>query len=264
MGMLELASVRAQILDVRLAPPKRPLPEIAAEVATLDSQREKVEQELSQKLKTVYASTLATARMEVASLVASELRLINEAAPKGVARPSFFQARSLRGQQRGRADDFAVKVSAAGLPATDESIKDAMEKIEFKRADAERKLFEQACSELQALKKLALKTLAEQIREAVRKVSAPGAAAQTLSFLAATQSKQASRLPETTNVRVSASDEAFPTIADLVEDMEARRDVAETKGKAMILAMEQNVLQELNAVMKHELSAQIHQLVAGR
>merc|ERR1712061_772701 len=107
-----------------------------------------------------------------------------------------------------------------------------------------------------ALKKLALKTLAEQIREAVRKVSAPGAA-QTLSFLAASQSKQASRLPETTNVRVSASDEAFPTIADLVEDLEARRDVAETKGKAMILAMELNLLQELNAAMENELSSQI-------
>jgi len=251
---IHCACVRAQVLDVRLAPPKRPLPQVAAEIAALENQRESAEKELVKSLKAASTSVLATARHEVAISVASGLRAASDMG-RDEAQPAFLQSLAVARQKRSDADGFDVKLSTAAAPVPDDSIQALMEKIEFKREDAETRVFEQACSEMSALKKIALNTLEAQLRAFAATSATP------ISFLSSMRHKQQSQLPDMTNVRVGASSDVFPTIGDLVEGMEGRRDVAESQGRALIIETEMNMLQELNSVMKEELSAQIQRVM---
>ena len=59
---------------------------------------------------------------------------------------SFLQSDVAKRRQSMSAGDFAVKISTAALPMPDESIKDAIDKIEAKRTNAETQIFEQAIS----------------------------------------------------------------------------------------------------------------------
>jgi len=250
--------VPAQILDVRLAPPKRPLPQVAAEVAVLEGQRDSAEKELVTRLKAASTSVLATARNEVAASIASGLRAALDMGTDA-SRPSFLQSLALARKTRNDADGFDVKLSTVATAVPDDSIQALIEKIEYKRENAETRIFEQACSEMAALKQIALNALEAQTRACALK--AFGAKPATpVSFLSSSRQKHQSRLPDMTNVRVGASSEPFPTIGDFVEGMEKRRDVAESQGRALIIEAEMNMLQELNGMMKEELSAQIQRV----
>merc|ERR1712187_958192 len=108
-----------------------------------------------------------------------------------------------------------------------------------------------ARNEMQALKKMALSIFQDRMQAVTHERKR-----QPSNFLRLSDTQQFhSGLPEMTNVRVGASREAFPTIADLVEDMEQRRDAAESQGKSMIIETELKLLQqELNAMMGKELT----------
>ena len=56
---------------------------------------------------------------------------------------SFLQSDVAKRRQSMSAGDFAVKISTAAVPMPDESIKDAIDKIEAKRTNAETQIFEQ-------------------------------------------------------------------------------------------------------------------------
>ena len=61
----------------------------------------------------------------------------------GKQRPSFLQSLATVRQRRSSADGFEVKLSTVAAPAPDGSIQDLMEKIEMKRAGAEKRIFDQ-------------------------------------------------------------------------------------------------------------------------
>ncbi len=68
------------------------------------------------------------------------------------------------------------------------------------------------------------------------------------------------QLPAQTNVRVKA-DAAFPTIASLVQDMESRRDTAESLAAARILELELKLLQSENDMIKASLQAAVGRIL---
>merc|ERR1712183_821586 len=50
------------VVNVRLAAPKHPLPEVAAEIAALEKQREQLEADLMDKLQAAFDTALASAK----------------------------------------------------------------------------------------------------------------------------------------------------------------------------------------------------------
>ena len=157
---------------------------------------------MAKTLKAACASVLETARSEVATAVASGLQSVFDMGKgarsnlqesrsdsrgmlefAGKSRPSFLQSLSTARQRRSSDGGFEVKLSTVAAPVPDGSIQDLMEKIEIKRAGAEKRIFDQAlcatasligwamklashgnllreaCNEMSALKKIALNAL---------------------------------------------------------------------------------------------------------
>ena len=63
-------------------------------------------------------------------------------APPGHTQQSFLQAQVFQRRQSNATDDFAVEVSTVAVPTPDDSVQAMIERIEDKRADAEKKFFE--------------------------------------------------------------------------------------------------------------------------
>ena len=67
--------------------------------------------------------------------------------------------------------------------------------------------------------------------------------------------------PPELDVRFSSSSEPFPTIAGLVEAMEARRDASEDQVKRRILAAELRYLRTANELVRDACQAAVNQLL---
>ena len=69
-------------------------------------------------------------------------------------------------------------------------------------------------------------------------------------------------LPKQLNVRVGASDVPYPTIASLVQDMQTRRDTAESLLRQRILGLELKLLKAENVMIKDALNAAVGKVLA--
>merc|ERR1712048_399511 len=74
--------------------------------------------------------------------------------------------------------------------------------------------------------------------------------------------RSSERLPKQTNVHVTPSDVSYPTIASIVQDMEARRDLSESLVKSKILDMELKLLKAENSMAREALNVAIQQALA--
>lgn len=231
------------VVNVRLAAPKHPLPQVTAEIAVLEKQREQIETGLMDKLQAAFDTALASAKSRINKMIASSMQL------EGGLRASFLQANEA---------DFAIRVSTVAVPAPDPSIKVVMDAIEAKRSGAETNLLQQAASEMQGLTDIVLNELGAQIQaHALSLKNLNGKAA----FLAVSQQETSKALPVQANVRVE-SGAAFPTIASMVQGMEARRDNAESQEASKVLELELKLLQEENDMIKNALGAAIERITA--
>jgi len=232
------------VINVRLAAPKHPLPEVTAEIAVLEKEREKLEADLMDKLHAAFDNALASAKGRINKMIASSMQLLD-----GGLQTSFLQASE---------PDFSIRVSTVAVPAPDPSIKGVMDKIEAKRSDAETKLLEQAVSEMQGLTDIVLNELGAQIQAHAVSLKAT---AKHAAFLAVSQQESSKALPAQANVRVE-SGAAFPTIASMVQAMESRRDNAESQEASAVLELELKLLQEENAMIKTALGAAVQRIAA--
>lgn len=64
-----------------------------------------------------------------------------------------------------------------------------------------------------------------------------------------------------TNVRVMASDEPFPTVASMVEDLERKRDAAEGLQRMRLLELELQLVQAQNAILSARLSGWVEHIL---
>merc|ERR1712113_990188 len=98
-------------------------------------------------------------------------------------------------------------------------------------------MLKQACTEMQALTDIILYELGVQLSEQMAAQGLFSTRVEPTAFYK--KSKDRFRgLPPMANVRVASSSEAFPTIADMVMDMEARRGEAEQTEKQYIIDLE--------------------------
>merc|ERR1712048_236949 len=159
-------------------------------------------------------------------------------------------------------DNFAVKISMIPIPPADPKIKTMMDKIEDKRANAEMAMLEQACKEMQSLTDIVLHELGAQLHSHVSAMQLLKQPSKAVAFLEHKQPLIGTGLPVKANVRIASSTEAFPTIAEMVQDMEMRRNKAENQETSVVLEMQLQLLQAENVMIKEVLNSAIHRISA--
>merc|ERR1711930_25349 len=101
----------------------------------------------------------------------------------------------------------------------------------------------------QGLTDIVLHELGAQIHSHVSTMQLLKRPSKSVAFLEHKQPFIGSGLPLKANVRISSSTEAFPTIAEMVQDMEMRRNKAESQEISVVLEMELKLLQVENAMI---------------
>lgn len=223
------------VVQVRLAPPAEPLPQISAELGELGHLREHLETELFRKLEMAYNATLDAAATSITKVVDS---VVHRASSEGSAGGGATFLRETASKMHDAGGAFAVKVNVAPVSAPDSSVKGLIERVEDKRATDEVAMFNQACAEMQGLTDVVLNELGAEVHAQIAAVQQRRA---KTTFL---QMRTSSRgLPRMANVRVAASEEPFPTVSAMVEVMEAERDQTESLARRRILELETRLLE---------------------
>jgi len=214
------------IISVRLAPGARPLPDVAATIASLVAAREAAESELLEGLRGELSRTLENASSAIQGAVASARNGDRGAQYSGAGALAASEggARSLGG------DYSSVRVGVERRAPAGGAALAKINSIEKKQRQAESMMFEQARKDMHALTSVALTELSEQLAQRMR---ANDGSEKPIAFL-----DEFLRDPaDTADVRVAAPASPFPAVADLVEDMEKRLDEREEQVRAKILGM---------------------------
>merc|ERR1711879_382997 len=176
------------IVQLKLAPPKRPFPRLSDQVTRLDSEREAKETAFAKELSEAYDAALSDAKIQIFQLVASVL---------GSTRVSFLEERTTDSPLR-------MKVRVSEGSANDPAIIGIVQAMERKRSGLESQLIKQACAEMSALTSIVLREVEHNLRTLRRLPS----------FLEM-GGRPEHGLPEQVAVRIQSSKFAFPRIADI-------------------------------------------------
>jgi len=270
------------IVQVRLAPPHKPLPQISAEIGSLEKSREMLEMEQEVELERAFNTTLEAAQAQMQAVIDSTMRPFQSSLGlkslgflghyPPVRRTEPMRAAAFLGthEQNDKAvggDDLVVKVNLIPIPTPDPAIKPRIDDIEMKRSQSERNLFQQAIVEMKSLTTVVLNAFEAEINRHIEEfvhavafqqhshgqLVSMKAKSHASGFLHVSQPLLPSGLQQRTSVRVSASDEPFPSIVSLVQDMELHRDAKEKTERTRILEMELKLLNAENNAMRKSL-----------
>lgn len=251
----------APVVEVRLAPPEHALPQVSAEVGVLEQTRESFETGMRQKFSSAFADAMKQAKTDIDSMTERTMSVLQ--AGRRTASFLHTQTGSRTRDKAGQA--YAIKLSLSALPPPEPEIESMLENIENKRTRAEQSIFDQAQGELQGLINIVLNELGVQIHaqvSALRRAKGVGRRAVWLDTLQNHEHRGPVGLPSQANVRVAAADDAFPTVADLAQEMEERRDTTESQDRTEMLSMELKLLQAANNMIKEAVSSAVLRLMA--
>jgi len=191
-------------LALKMVPAQSPFPAVSEEVQHLQGAREQKEAAFEESLRAAYDQEIAHAAAAIKEAVHSS----------GSA--SFLQTKA-------SAEGFRVKVSLSDASQPDGRVRSKIAALEAKRTALEEAAIQQACAEMSGLTSIVLSELKQNLAHRAKGVA----------FL--------QRLSPEASIRLSAG-AAFPRVADLVQEMEEKRDQAESKERARILELEAALL----------------------
>jgi len=245
-------------IEVHLAPPVHPLPQVASEIQVLDKMRERSEEEKMSQLEFAFNAALENAKRQIGEAVGVSLRVFDDPRVwKNVAKTGSF----LRVRQRpNSAEEPSVRVKALAAAPPDPAIKIKMDQLEEQRSAAEALTLDVAIAEMGELTKIVVAELEKQLQLQIEPWLVGSGS------LLRSEARQIpgspEGLPKQLNVRVGASDVPYPTIASLVQDMETRRDTAENLLRQRILELELKLLKAENVMIKDALNAAVGRVLA--
>jgi len=218
----------APTLNLKLAPPVAPFPELAVKVQQFEHSRVEAETAFAQELARLYEAELGKARQQIQQVAGASVS-VHQSAP--------FAANFLATDES-QDDGFDMRISVVAPEPLSPEISGIVDKIEHKRATLEQRLVNEAHGEMSSLTSFVLQELR----------SALGSTA--VGFLASTQRG----LPPQASVRLLGSNQGFPRVADLIKAMELRRDQAENAERKLILEIEAKLLKAENAMIREALT----------
>ena len=224
------ASARSDpIANLRLAPPADPLPQVSKLVAQLEATRRDAEAAAEGSLQAAFDAAVADGRARIHETVATATA---HARGGSVA---FIAEEAVGGQGR-----FLLKVSPPKAPSG--AVRSGIVKLDRVLASEEAALVQQACREMGLLVDIVVGMLKSELAATTSSKSRGRGA----SFLAGGGDL---------NVRLSASD-AYPTVAELVAEMEDRRAEGEAGLRQSIAETQLKLLQELNGFVSQAFAEQ--------
>jgi hypothetical protein len=197
---------RTPTVEVSLAPPAKPLPNIAAEISSLDASREAFEAMKMSETVHAFNTAVKNAALRIGKLFGVEDKAL-----------SMLQD----------VVSFKVNVIPGTEPAA--SAKSKIDAVERTRADMATKMFDNAAAEFEGITDFVVAVLKKELARSKG----------TAAFLG---------LPA--HVKVVAGDVPYPTVASLVSDMEARRDVSEGLAMARFLELDMALVKVELAMVK--------------
>jgi len=276
-------------MEIRLAPPRKPLPEVAAALGNLESKRQHVETEEMLQVEAAYNTTLAEAANSLEAMVDRLMRVFTKqeawistrphggdargAAKLSTSSPSHPAHRGLsfhqsRGASAGH--EMATRINLLPMVGPNALLQPKIEALERKRSNEERALFDEAKDEMAKWTKIVETEAEAEITKQGKMfvhaqkyglAASSGGLKEGTEFLALGQPVLSSGPQLTTNVRIMASDEPFPTVASMVEDLERRRDAAEGLQRTRLLELELQLVQAENAILSARLSGWVEHIL---
>lgn len=247
------------LLELSLEPPVHPWPQVAAELGSLQESREQFENINMDRLQQEFNKATFDTRRQIGDVVGRALRVFDDPAlaKQIFAKPALFRQTP---QASTVSSVLSVKVNVVPSSPPDASLKSRVEGIEFQRADKEKIMFEEAHAEVQSLSALVLSELEVQLKrqiDGVVGVVSQGKVGST-SFL----QNSPESLPSQANVRVLPTDERYPTVLEMVQDMQLRRDVAENLERKRILEKSIDFLIACNGAAESALHTAVARILA--
>ena len=214
------------IVNLRLTPPADPLPQVSKLIGDLESARRGAEADAERSLQAAFDKAVADGRARIHEVVAKS------AVGESVA--------FLAGEAVGAHGKFLLKVSPPQAPSG--AVRSGVVKLDRVLASEEAALTQQACREMGLLVDIVVGMLKSELSA----VASSQSRGRVASFLAGGGDF---------NVRLSASD-AYPTVAELVAEMEDRRAEGEAGLRQRIAEMQLKLLQALNGFVSQAFSEQ--------
>jgi len=268
-------------VELSLAPPPRPFPEVQAELGSLEKIREKLSHAQMDRLQDTFGQALHEATIRIGEAVGRAMRAFDDPAlmkalaragsASSVSRPHFPSVRNsasflnLQAEPDVLAEKLSVRVNVIPSAPLDVVVKTHIDSIESHRTGAERDFFEQAHAEMQGLSDLVLSELEAQIVSHVDALLGRGGVAVQAPHatgFADVFHDRAGTIPKQAHVRIVASEVPYPTVSSLVQDLETRRDIGEHLERAQIMRLQLELLKAENAVAKDALSLAVARVAA--
>lgn len=268
------------IIDVRLAPPHKQLPEVSAAVGQLDAARASFEQEHMHDIEEAYNASLKEAAEKLPASIDQLMRNFEKPLalisgrnlkPKRDNGARVTSFREAHGEPGGH--ELTARINLLPAASPDASLESKIQAIEARRSRHEGDIFRQAVSEMRALTQIVQSEVEAQITRHANNFlhtarygfdgghSTFPSKVTSAGFLSASQPVLSSGLQLTTNVRVRAGEEPFQTVAALVEDLERRRDASEELIRKRLLELELKLLQAENNLIADHLGSWVARIL---
>lgn len=256
------------IMAVRLAPPRHALPEVEEKLSSAWNKIEELHAEELLKVQSALNASLAEASKSLPALV-DRLMHVFVPASAWIAdnKHSRLQASSFREARESDKHEMTTRINVLPAPSPDASIGPMIEALEHKRSSEDKARFGQAIDEMAMLTKIVEMEAEAEITRAVRGLTnaqSHGLKSNAKSFMHTTsflkQPVQPSGSQLTANVRIGPSNEPFPTIASMVEDLERKRDAIEDSAGKRIQELQLQLLHAENTILEDALQGWVQHI----
>jgi len=250
-------------IELSLAPPLHPWPQVAAELGKLEESREHVEAGNMYQLQLEFNKAAVAVPRQIGDIVGRAMRVFDDPvlakeifAQRGTHKLMQLSTVFRQTPQEALASSvLSVKVNVAPASPPDPSLRARIDNVEYQRSKKEKdNLFESALAEVKALTDFILSELEVQIRRNVNSM----VGTRALSFLQ-TLSEQS---PSQANVQVVPARESYPTVASMVNDMEMRRDLTENLERRRVLEKCMDFVMVCNDAAERALKTAVARILA--
>jgi len=253
-GPNEKAADDLPTINIRLVPPRQPHAQVQAEIGLLEDKSKGVEERLRGLLQQAYNATLLDAYAGFAQIIEDTVlrhsEIFDEQRLGKSINGGYLGASSFIAEQQ---NTFAIKLNMLAPPPPPLEVKNMLRQLARKRSQQEIQVFEQACREFAALTMIVQKEFEERIHESLgnhaNKVN--GLGPRVSSFLS---KSSATHLPNQVNVRVVAADAKWPSVTDIIQDMQRRQDHKDDSVRELVFNMEMKLLEAENDMMETTLN----------
>ncbi|XP_954310.1 uncharacterized protein TA20755 [Theileria annulata] len=274
-------------IEIKLAPPENPLPQVEEEIKLLESNRIELEEGMMSRLEQEYNNALMNSREKIKTVINDSLsvfdnkELIAELLSKYAHKNDKSKFNGVSFLQTDEAYvPSSVRVMMSEVDPPDPSIKEKMDQIEQARNDEEIQAFYQESKEFEQLTQVTLIELqkmlqlqlnpylieTEKLKTAFKQFDQRNTLnmnhnyTNPVSFLQ-TQAEDLSEKRQL-NVKIGQSDIPYPTVEDYVMNMEKKRDVSEKLARNKILNMYLNLMKAQHEMIADELHQAVSRVIS--